>query len=539
MTVVARSLLSDFRHPSSVIRWLPLAWLWFVLINHLRVEWTVNPQYGYGWAVPFLCAYLIWQRISEPNFRSPPLAVPESGLRLPISVLCLLALLFAPTRLVAVANPEWRLISWALAIEVVGITLCALHLVLRSPSTVFRHPTSAFVFPLCFFLVAVPWPSGLETTVIQGLTQADANITVELLGNLGVPAMPHGNVIEVATGEVGIDEACSGIRSFQATLMISLFLGGLYRLSLGRRVALVLSGFALSFGLNLVRMSILVWVAAHQGIGAIARWHDPTGVTILVGCFLGLWALGVWMRNGSSKFEVRSSKGEDGSQRTESTKRRFSGSAFQLSAFGLLAWLLVVEVSVEGWYRWHESRLPVAVQWTVAWPQNNSTLKESPLAEVTRQILRYDEGRSAGWEENNLVWQANFLRWNPGRTAVHLAQNHTPEVCLTAAGHKLTIVSEREWIEAGGVRLPFAVYEVTDTTHPFFVFYCLWNDRSSGQGSATAMLTYGNRLAPVMRGLRNPGQRSLEIAVDGAGNAADAEIALRQQLEKLIVVQSK
>jgi hypothetical protein len=49
-------------------------------------------------------------------------------------------------------------------------------------------------------------------------------------------------------------------------------------------------------------------------------------------------------------------------------------------------------------------------------------------------------------------------------------------------------------------------------------------------------LTFGNRLAPVLAGLRNPGQRSLEIAVTGVADAADAEDALREQLKKLVVV---
>ena len=34
--------------------------LWGVLLNHLAVFWSVNPQYGYGWAVPGLCLYLAW-----------------------------------------------------------------------------------------------------------------------------------------------------------------------------------------------------------------------------------------------------------------------------------------------------------------------------------------------------------------------------------------------------------------------------------------------------------------------------------------------
>ena len=192
------------------------------------------------------------------------------------------------------ANPEWRLVSWALAIEVVGLTLLAVYFVLGG------QWLKRLAFSITYFLVAVPWPTILETPVIVGGkvakcadARADAGVTVELLGWLGVPALPHGNVIEVATGEVGIDEACSGIRSFQATLMISLFLGEFYRLNFPRRIILILGGFLMSFGFNLARMSVLVWVAAHYGVNAIAQWHDPTGVTILIACFFSLWGLGI------------------------------------------------------------------------------------------------------------------------------------------------------------------------------------------------------------------------------------------------------
>jgi exosortase/archaeosortase family protein len=324
----------------SAFLFLPLAWLWFVLINDLRVEWTVNPQYGYGWAVPFLCAYLFWKNaetLKTENLKSDKQSLDVSASQrvslsdfekvsaFQLSAFVLLAFLYAPTRLIQAANPGWRLISWALALEVVGITLCVLRLVEgrgrranaetlkteilkssignQSRFSFSAFQLSAFVFPICFFLVAVPWPSGLETAVIQGLTRLDAAGTCELMGWLGIPAIPHGNVIEVATGQVGIDEACSGIRSFQATLMISLFLGELYRLSVIRRSVLCLSGFAMSFGFNLVRMSILVWVAASRGVDSIAKWHDPTGVTILLACFLGLWALGVVLGKGKKKLK--------------------------------------------------------------------------------------------------------------------------------------------------------------------------------------------------------------------------------------------
>ena len=217
-------------------------------------------------------------------------------------------------------------------------------------------------------------------------------------------------------------------------------------------------------------MSLLVWVAARKGVTAIASWHDPAGVTILVACFFCLWGMGVALKGRRLKAEGEREKrkAESGNEKTETlkaekltresgnqktkSKNKFQLSAFQISAFALAGWILLTEISVEAWYRWHEARVPVAEQWTVAWPTNNPTFKEPPLTPVTRQILRYDEGRSAGWTGGDLGWQAVFLRWKPGRTAVHLAENHTPNVCMTAAGYKLEPVAPQEWFDANGLR---------------------------------------------------------------------------------------
>jgi exosortase len=619
---------------------LVLGWLWFVLINHLRVEWTLNPQYGYGWAVPFLCLYLIWHRIQraegggrkaenkeesgKPEFniehptpinreQASNIQHPEdgerraeggeqksgirplaSGLCPPSSVLGLLflALLYAPTRLIQEANPEWRLVSWALAIEVVGLTLLLLRMAefrgqigeIGNRISAFSFPRpvkslvcyftgqrfsfSDFVFPICFFLVAVPWPTVIEGPLIQGLTRADAGATCELLGWLGIPAIQHGNVIEVATGEVGIDEACSGIRSFQATLMISLFLGELYRLNVARRLGLVFGGFAMSFVFNLARMSILVWVAARKGVAAIATWHDSTGVTILLACFFGLWALAVWLgkklkvesrkqklESSNQKLKAEILKSENGLPASSPSTLNFSASAGssgasapkrseggQLStvrklALALASWILLTEISVEAWYRSHEARLPVTTQWTVVWPTNNPLVAELSLPERTRQILRYDEGRDASWTDaDGARWQAIFLRWNPGSTAAFLANNHTPEVCVTAAGRKLISSSELKWFDVNGLKMPFRAYTFGDEGGTLRVFYCLWNDRANGQTFATASLDYQRRLKSVLSGQRNSGQRSIELAVSGVDDSAAAENRARVELKKIVAV---
>ncbi len=354
----------------------------------------------------------------------------------------------------------------------------------------------------------------LEGPLIQGLTRLDTGFTTELLGWFGIPAMPHGNVIEVATGMVGIDEACSGIRSFQATLMISLFLGEFYRLAVIRRTVLCLAGFALSFLFNLARMSLLVWVAAHKGIAAIASWHDPAGVTILVACFFSLWGLGVGLkgkaekpkagsgeraaRSGNQEAEMRTAESgrpatEDRRQKTEAgfptSNLRSPSSALRPLAVALGVWILLTEVSVEGWYRWHEARVPAAAQWTVAWPTNNPTFKESPLDGRTRQILRYDEGRSAGWSDGDWRGRRSFCAGNPGARPFIWRENHTPNICMTAAGYTLDSIAPQEWFDVDGLRMPFSVNQVENAARPFYVFYCLWDDRASVQGFQTMGLS--------------------------------------------------
>ena len=147
-----------------------LLFLWIRLVEQLRWEWTFNPQYGYGWAVPCLCLYLAFRRTraaAPPAQPAPQPACTPAGTWL----LAVAALLYAPIRFVQQANPEWRLVSWALAFEVIAMTLL-LAGQWRAP--VKGLLTTRLLFPLLFFLLAVPWPTLMEGPVIRWLTGANA-----------------------------------------------------------------------------------------------------------------------------------------------------------------------------------------------------------------------------------------------------------------------------------------------------------------------------------------------------------------------------
>ena len=512
-----------------------LAWMfaalgvyWLALIYQLGAQWSIYDQYSYGWAVPFLCVYLAWQRSQTP----------ESGREKPSSIFYLLvafcALLYAPTRFFHEANPIWRLTSLLWAVEVVVITLVLLRVAFQ---------TSHFVFPVCFFLVAVPWPSGVETFLVQALTRLNVSATVEVLGWLGIPALQHGNVIEVATGDVGVSEACSGIRSFQATLMISLFFGEFYRLNMARRVACVLGGFALSFLFNMARTTLLTWVAARKGVAAIAIWHDPAGVTILVACFLTLWLVAVWLGRKSERQKVGGGN-QKSEARTQISNPHFSNSQLSTArklSVTLLAWFVLVEAGTQLWFHLHENSAAAREEWSASVDRTNSWLTKVEIPEDISARLKYDEGFQAnGKDDGGNFWQIYYFRWFPAhslnkRVTIQLAKMHGPEICLPAIGMTLKSDLGVVTVPVGDMQFAFRQYVFLADGQPLHVFYAIYEDSSGSTILANRRKDTTSRIVAALAGSRNDGQRFLEMAVAGPENPEQAKTALREELEKLIV----
>ncbi|MDQ2919419.1 MAG: exosortase/archaeosortase family protein, partial [Verrucomicrobiota bacterium] len=163
-------------------------------------------------------------------------------------------LLLLPVRLIEVANPDWRLLSWIHTLAAVTLTLLVIWWIGGKPWL--RH----FAFPVAFVLVAVPWFTGIEGPIIQGLMPTIASIATETLSLFGIPAEVQGNLIRINNGVVGVNEACSGVRSLQTSLMIGLLFGELKRLSVPKRFALIFGALAIAIIANFGRAFFLVWV---------------------------------------------------------------------------------------------------------------------------------------------------------------------------------------------------------------------------------------------------------------------------------------
>jgi exosortase len=273
-----------------------LAFGW--LISRVQWFWVHRPDLQFGWMVLLLSAFLIWDRWSQ----RPPA---QFKVRWPFFLFGLLgcALLFL-VQIYQAAYGMMPALLMGLCVAVYLVAAANIHFTFGWQGLRF------FAFPLLFFLIAMPMPSVLHAPIVNGLQQKVASVNVEVLNMLGIPAERIGSIIRLPNGTVGVDEACSGIRSLQSTIMATLFIGYLTLKSRGLQFALFICGVGLAIFGNLIRSLYLSLTANAKGVQAIDKVHDSAGWSILVFTAAGVvilsWIFARWEKWAREQPETQS-----------------------------------------------------------------------------------------------------------------------------------------------------------------------------------------------------------------------------------------
>ena len=252
----------------------------------LATAWNLATDLGHGWAAPLLMGYLWWERWGE----RPPWRPRPPGRIWWLGAGCAVALAL-PLRLFLTPFPLWPALVWAYILLLCGLALAAAALLAG------REGVRWLGGPLVILPAALPWGNEIEMHLVHPLREAMAAITAEASNILGRPAIAMGTGVRLGNAWVGIDEACGGIRSLEASIMLALFIGEWLRFSRGRRVALVGLGILAAVFGNFLRILFLS-LRAGAGPVAFAAAHDPAGwlalafSLVLTGLASWWWARG-------------------------------------------------------------------------------------------------------------------------------------------------------------------------------------------------------------------------------------------------------
>jgi exosortase len=251
-----------------MIRWIPLILMAGWWIFALQFQWRTQPEYKFGWLNLVLTSVLIFKTKDLVS------AVEERklvNLRWPV----LLLLVGTPFVIAAelyrngvAASPVY---AFVLSIGTL-LLICSWSLLNFDLLNIKK-----FIFPTIFFLLAVPIPKVLWNPIVLGLQSLIVQLNIESLLLLGISASQSGNIIILGVETVGVDEACSGVRSLQSTVMVTMFVSYFVFNRQSQRLVLIISGVGLAILGNFLRSITLCLAANSGGSDLLNKIHDIAG----------------------------------------------------------------------------------------------------------------------------------------------------------------------------------------------------------------------------------------------------------------------
>lgn len=520
---------------------LAMAWTLWVWFNALSLEWSINPQYQYGWAVAPITLYWLFgskQKTGSATQWDSGLTVPAK--RTAFLILSLALTAWTPALILNQSHPEWRFTLWALTALTVCFWLTSAYL------TGGKNRLNRFLFPVLFLWIGVPWPSQLETPLVQWLTAINATVVAEAMNWLGFPAVARGAIVELANGVVGIEEACTGIRSLQSGLMIAVFCIYEFRLTFRRSVALLSVSLILALGLNLIRTFTLTFGVSKSGAAFYERYHSILGAAVFLSLLGAIFLLAKVLSDPEKSQPPILPDSDPGPPIR--TMRIHSSNWF----WAIPVALILAEIITFGWFHRPGREWIESPAWTAQWPgAEDPNFRPVTLAEPIRLALRYDQSVAFQWRESKQsIWTFYYFRWKPGHVAARFARNHNPKLCLPANG----FVWKRDLglipVETDIMTFWFKGYVYELRGREWQVYYGIWEDRApvpagvdakeeSDPGkilmnATTDEITRQARIKEAWQGKINPGQRLLEIAIDGAESDESATASLKKNLSQFL-----
>lgn len=225
------------------VNWLMVGLLVCLLgvMYSTSAEWLVvkdwnRQDYTYGWLIPVIVLYLIWE--ARNDFQRAP-SVPSwwGGL------LLLVGLAFY-----WLGELAGEFFTQYFSFSIIIIALCWMLFGWQKIKTI--------LFALLFTLAMYPPPYFLHNKITLQLKVISSELGVKLLHLYGMSVYREGNIIDLGFTQLQVVDACSGLRYLLPLVILSLILAYFFKAALWKKAVLVFSIVPLTIIMNSVRIAL-------------------------------------------------------------------------------------------------------------------------------------------------------------------------------------------------------------------------------------------------------------------------------------------
>lgn len=235
-----------------------LVWAYSSPIRSLAARWWREPDYLHGFLVPVFALVLLWNRrrmmeCFTPHGSSWGLAFLGLSAAMRWASAYFYFALLDPLSLVpclaglVLFVGGWRALRWA------------------GPSIV-------------FLVFMVPAPGVVGEMLRHPLQRIATIASTYILQTCGIPAVAQGNVILLTEAELGVADACSGLRMMMLFFTVCVGAVLLMKLALWEKVLILLSAVPIALVANVIRVTVTgILYETAGGEMAEAVYHDLAG----------------------------------------------------------------------------------------------------------------------------------------------------------------------------------------------------------------------------------------------------------------------
>jgi exosortase D (VPLPA-CTERM-specific) len=242
-----------------------LVYVCFSGVSLMWDYWLNAPEYSHAILIPFVAAFLIWQRRPELD------VLKFSGSWSGTGLIALGGLLEVMGELGSV----YYLVDFGFLVALHGLALSYMGL---------RGYRIAFV-PLCMLVLTIPLPQFLNANLSATLQLWSSTLGVDVIRLFGIAVYQEGNVIDLGGYKLQVVEACAGLRYLYPLITLGVIIAYFFKGRWWQRLLVLVSSIPITVIMNSVRIGIIGVLVERWGSGMAEGFlHDFEGWMVFMLC---------------------------------------------------------------------------------------------------------------------------------------------------------------------------------------------------------------------------------------------------------------
>ena len=239
--------------------------------------WSDNPDYSYGFLMPLLALYFVWDR----RKRLAELPVVPAWPMLPV------LLVMVAVALYGILGSSGNVSRPALPFLIILFTLFCFG---------YQYAKRLFL-PLVLLIFMVPVPDLLERNIGVWLKLISSKLAVGMIRLSGITVFLNGNVIDLGFTKLQVVDACSGLRFLFPLIALGIVYAAIFEKVHWKRIVCVVATIPIAVFTNGMRIGLTGILANRFGSRVTEGFtHDFTGWIIFMISFGILFLLGRVLR---------------------------------------------------------------------------------------------------------------------------------------------------------------------------------------------------------------------------------------------------